>query len=120
MNEQSDMFFRYRAFNTLTLESLCNDELYFAEPSMFNDPFDCKPNFECDSEPEQLKTLLKTLVIKRMAAHVIHSLKNAGLNGEKTRVYAEKHARAEANRTVDYLEFMATDPDYRIRQALAR
>lgn len=108
----SHVFYRYRAFDTLTLESLCNDELYFAAPSKFNDPFDCKPTLECDSEPERLKGLLATLIKKRMLAEVMHSLQIAGLKGQKTVAYAEKHAHLEAKRAMDYLEYMATDPDY--------
>ena len=34
--------FKYRTVNEYTRRIICNDELYFARPDQFNDPFDCR------------------------------------------------------------------------------
>lgn len=42
VEEDSNIFFQYRKVDTHTLEALENHELYFNNPSKFNDPFDSK------------------------------------------------------------------------------
>jgi hypothetical protein len=42
-NEQRYLY-RYRSLNNVE-GIICRNELYFAQPSSFNDPFDCRPNF---------------------------------------------------------------------------
>jgi hypothetical protein len=42
VEEDSNIFFQYRKVDTHTLEALENHELYFSNPSEFNDPFDSK------------------------------------------------------------------------------
>lgn len=36
-----DILYKYRSFNTRSLEMLRNNQVYFANPIEFNDPFDC-------------------------------------------------------------------------------
>jgi hypothetical protein len=42
VEENSNIFFQYKKVDTHTLEALENHELYFSNPSEFNDPFDSK------------------------------------------------------------------------------
>ena len=42
--------FRFRPFNAFTLDELCNEDIHYADPSSFNDPFDSRPNLSLDSD----------------------------------------------------------------------
>lgn len=112
MTEQPTTFYRYRTFDNFTLDSLCKDELYFAHPITFNDPFDCNPTFQCDSDIDQLRTLLSKLIEKRVFEEAGKSLKLLRVEGQKAHDFALKRARFEAANKVGYVEYMATDPDY--------
>ncbi len=114
MSQQPKTFYRYRAFGTSTLDSLCHDVLYFAHPGTFNDPLDCKPTVECDSNVEQLRRLLAMLVRQRVSAEVMNSLRMARLRGEKASEHAVKHARSEAAKELADIAYHATNPDYLI------
>lgn len=42
MTEDNNMIYKYRKWDKFTIEMLVNNELFFADPSLFNDPFDTK------------------------------------------------------------------------------
>lgn len=42
--------YKYRPFNANTLRLLCQAESYYADPSDFNDPLDCKPVITVDTD----------------------------------------------------------------------
>ena len=44
--------FKHRVFNEHTLSILCNAELWFSSPKLFNDPFDGQLNVEILLETE--------------------------------------------------------------------
>ena len=46
--------YKYRDINKYTLKTLSNNELYFALPKQFNDPFDCKVNYFVDGTKEEI------------------------------------------------------------------
>ncbi len=39
------LFYKYRSIGEYTEKLLINNELYFNDPSEYNDPFDCKVNY---------------------------------------------------------------------------
>jgi hypothetical protein len=41
---------KYRSFGTYTLRIVSEAEVFFAKPSMFNDPLDCNPTVSVDVE----------------------------------------------------------------------
>ncbi|PHR95108.1 MAG: hypothetical protein COA68_17610 [Oceanobacter sp.] len=41
-----DIVFKYRPFNSMSLEMLINKQLWFADPDTFNDPFDCRVDYK--------------------------------------------------------------------------
>jgi hypothetical protein len=51
-------FYRYRSLSAGAAEyverTICHNELYFAKPSSFNDPFDCRPSFLFEASDEEL------------------------------------------------------------------
>lgn len=110
MIKKIENLYKFRTFNNLTLDSLCNDELYFALPSTFNDPFDCNPTLEGDLTIDQLKILLLKMIENRVLKEANSSLKNLRLEGQKSKSFAEKFASTEAANTVGYLKYLASDP----------
>ena len=58
--------YRYRPINEYTLSGLENNQFYFASPSDFNDPFDCKNlfTFEGSTDKDWRVFLKKSLSIK--------------------------------------------------------
>jgi hypothetical protein len=112
MNRQPATFYRYRAFCTATLDSLCYDTLHFAHPGTFNDPLDCSPTLARDSDLEQLRALLALLVRRRVSAEMLESLRKARLRGGRATAHADKHAQAEAARELAEITYHATNPEY--------
>jgi hypothetical protein len=104
--------YRYRSFSTKTLDSLCHDTLYFAHPGTFNDPLDCKPTLECDSNLEQLRKLHERLFERRVLAEKRSSLLKAGFRGPKTDQQIAKRARAEVARELADIVYNATNPEH--------
>jgi hypothetical protein len=114
MTQHRKIFYRYRAFNTATLDSLCLDTLHFANPGTFNDPLDCNPTVECDSDVQELRTLLTLLVQRRVSAEVLESLKGARLRGEKAVAHANTRGRSAAARELADIAYHATNPEYEV------
>lgn len=114
MPKQPTTFYRYRTFNTATLDSICNDTLHFAHPGTFNDPLDCNPTLECDSGLEALRELLKFLIRRRVSAEVLNSLKEARLKGENAIAHAKKRAQVEATSELANIAYNATNPEHTV------
>lgn len=119
MRRQPAMFYRYRVFSTSTLDSLCHDTLHFAHPGTFNDPLDCSPNLDCDSDLENLRSLLTALVRRRVSAEVLESLKKAYLQGGKATRHADRRAQSEVARQLANIAYNATDPEYSVSKETA-
>jgi hypothetical protein len=49
--------YKYRAFDVNTLNMLRNSEVYYANPTLFNDPLDCKPTLTVDVTFTELQQL---------------------------------------------------------------
>jgi len=62
--------YKYRPFNPYTLRLLCEDQVYYAHPSRFNDPLDCKPTIENDLDIESLKSLYQKMYVKDSEGHI--------------------------------------------------
>uniref|UniRef100_UPI0040565126 DUF2971 domain-containing protein n=1 Tax=Candidatus Electronema sp. TaxID=2698783 RepID=UPI0040565126 len=114
MNKQPSMFYRYRTFSVTTLDSLCCDTLYFAPIGTFNDPLDCNPTIECDSNAEELRNLLTFLIQQRISTEVRESLEKARIRGEWATAHANKSAQIEATNELASIAYHATAPDYEI------
>ncbi|HEX6706060.1 MAG TPA: DUF2971 domain-containing protein [Albitalea sp.] len=106
------ILYKYRAFTTRTIEQLCGDRLYFADPSTFNDPLDCKPRVQADCDLPTLERIMFELVRRRKAAEMTSAASRAKLRGPKTQQHIDKVSRAEAQRLIGELAYLATDPEY--------
>lgn len=107
-------FYKYRDFSKNTLDSLCYDRLYFAHPGIFNDPLDCNATVECDSSPDELRTLLAVLIRKRVKSEVLDSLSQARVQGAGAAAYAEKRALLEVQSQLAEIAYNATNPEYTV------
>lgn len=107
-------YYRYRAFSVNTLESLCLDTLYFSNPGSFNDPLDCNPTIECDSSIEELRSILKLLIYRRVEADVYNNLKKAKIKHEDANNHAMFNAQNEASRELQDIAYHATNPEYEV------
>jgi len=94
------------------VESLCHDELYFASPADFNDPFDCKPVVVPDSDLRTLQAVLRKLIERRVSAETLNALKTARLKGDKVVAYARRCGKQEGARELANIAYHATNPDY--------
>jgi len=56
--------YKYRAFNVNTLRQLDLAEVYYADPTGFNDPLDCDPTIQVDTDLSSLERLLYRMLEK--------------------------------------------------------
>ena len=91
---------------------MCNDELFFANPGTFNDPFDCSPVVEVDCDLPRLRKILEEMVATRVHAETIAALKKAKLADGRADSHADEVAQREAVRTIQDVVYHATNPDY--------
>lgn len=112
MSTHPPRFYRYLSLNAKTVESLCHDALHFANPADFNDPFDCKPVVEPDSDLATLRAVLRTLIASRVSAETLNALKTARLKGDRAVAHAHHSSEQEAARTLADIAYQATDPYY--------
>jgi hypothetical protein len=111
-SKQPTKVYKYQKFNEQALISLCNDELYFSDPTAFNDPLDCNISVEVDSSLDVLRKLLIELVSKRITAETVSALKNGGLKGQKAENQAIKLGLKSANEELNNIQYNATNPEY--------
>jgi hypothetical protein len=112
MTKRPETIYKYRAFNFLTLDSLCNDTLSFASPDDFNDPLDCKPTLQCDSSAAELRKLLAEMIRARESYRAAKSIRVVPMKKERARSYIKKHAESQVEKELSSIAYYATDPDY--------
>lgn len=103
--------FKYRALTNRTLDMIVSDQVYFADPSTFNDPLDTSPSVELDVESNELEEVLRRLVERRTNAEMTAAAKSILYRGPRTRAHIERHSRRHANRVVKDIEYHSTYPD---------
>lgn len=54
--------YKYRTFESNTLRMLCESEVYYSNPSLFNDPLDCSPTVIVDIELADLESLYRKMI----------------------------------------------------------
>ncbi len=114
MNLKKDTFYKYRGFSSTTLDSLCQDKIYFANPGSFNDPLDCHPTLECDSSNEDLRQLVSFLLQRRINNEITTNLEQARLKGEKAEHHAQDIARSIVIDRLNSIAYHATNPEYEL------
>ncbi|MCE5182731.1 MAG: DUF2971 domain-containing protein [Betaproteobacteria bacterium] len=56
-NYSMTYLYKYRSFEPNTLRMLCESEVYFSDPSIFNDPLECSPTVIVDVSLDDLEKL---------------------------------------------------------------
>lgn len=112
--EQSSKVFRYQKFSALSLEALCHDQLYFSDPIAFNDPLDCQPNVESDSDIDELRLVLSEQINQRVEAETLASLASAKVAGDSAEQHAKVIAKQLAQNELANISYHATNQDYEI------
>lgn len=111
--KQPRKVYRYQVINARTIDSLCHDMLYFADPTSFNDPFDCKPTVDSDSDSNTLREILSELIKRRAVAKYLASLKNVRIHGKRAEADAIQFGKEEVRMELSRIAYYATDPEYK-------
>ena len=104
--------FKYRALTNRTLDMIVSDEVYFADPSTFNDPLDTRPSLEVDVDNDKLEVVLRQLVERRINAEKTAAAKSIRYKGPRTVDHIERLSRRQADRLVKDIEYHASNPEY--------
>ncbi|WP_292369670.1 DUF2971 domain-containing protein [Mesorhizobium sp.] len=104
--------YKYRAFSNLTLESLVADQLWYADPSTFNDPLDTRPSLNIDLDVQQLENVLRRLVENRVRSAMSAAAKTIRYQGPKTLDHIERHSHRRAEQLIADVAYNATNPEY--------
>lgn len=59
--------YKYRAFNVNTLRLLSEAEVYYADPTSFNDPLDSRPTIQIDADRIALENLLYQMLARSVS-----------------------------------------------------
>nr|VFK43359.1 MAG: Protein of unknown function (DUF2971) [Candidatus Kentron sp. SD]VFK48776.1 MAG: Protein of unknown function (DUF2971) [Candidatus Kentron sp. SD] len=109
---QPSKVYRYQGCSILTLQMLCRDRLYFADPADFNDPLDCQPTVEANSDRDTLRQLVTEFVKRRTVAETLAALENARFKGEEAKAHATRLGEQAARNVLEYTEYYATNSEY--------
>lgn len=107
-----ERLYKYRAFSNRTLDALIADQIFFADPSTFNDPLDTKPSLDTDIDADALADVLARLVEQRVSAEMSAAAKTVRYRGPKTISHIAAHSRRRAERIVAEIRYHATNPEY--------
>jgi hypothetical protein len=104
--------YRYQRFSTWALQALCHDQLHFADPTDFNDPFDCQPTVEYDSDIATLRQILAKLLGRRVERETLHAMNNVKIKGNYASAHVEKFVRYSVQTELKRIAHYAINPDY--------
>jgi len=110
--QRPERIYKYRSFSNLTIEMLVEDQLFYADPSTFNDPLDTRPTLKADVDAIVLQEMLRTFVEKRTTAELQAAAKTIRYRGPKTIEHILKLGRQEAEKMLQEVAYNATNPDY--------
>ncbi len=111
-DNRPERIYKYRSFTNLTIEMLVEDQLFYADPSTFNDPLDTRPTLKADVDATVLQEMLRTFVESRTTAELQAAAKTIRYRGPKTIEHILKLGRQEADKMLQEVAYNATNPDY--------
>lgn len=103
---------KYRAVTTLTIESVVDDKIFFADPRTFNDPLDTKPVVDADLDIHALEDVLSKLVSSRSEGAMKAAALSIGYRGPRTLEHIGRRGISQVRRLLQEIAYNATDPDY--------
>lgn len=111
-DKRPDRIYKYRSFSNRTIEMLVEDQLFYADPSTFNDPLDTRPTLKADVEAVALQQMLRTFVERRATAELQAAAKTIRYRGPKTVEHILRLGRQQAEKMLQEVAYYATNPDY--------
>lgn len=111
--------YKYRAFSDLSLSSLVEDKLFFADPNSFNDPLDTKPNLKVDVPDVQLEDILTRLIEHLVSRELGAAAKTIRYKGPKTQDHIVRQSQKQAQRSLEDIRYHAGNPDLEVYEPLA-
>jgi hypothetical protein len=111
--------YKYRHFSDQSLDCLVADQLFFANPSTFNDPLDTDPGVEVDIDVAELERVLRGLVERRVTAEMTAAAKSFRTSGPKTQDHISRHAARQADIAIEEARYYATNPEYEMADPLS-
>ena len=112
--------YKYRDLTARTLDMVVGDDLYFADPTTFNDPLDCRPSLSIDLNEGELKGVARSLTQLRKHEELNAAAKTMRLKGAKSRDFIEKRSHEQADQVIAKIEYNAVNPDQDAFSALSR
>ncbi|WP_339781894.1 DUF2971 domain-containing protein [uncultured Thalassospira sp.] len=103
--------YKYRAFSPRLLDMLVADELYYSDPSDFNDPFDCRPSLEANLSNEKLEEILLRMWDQRLTAEMQAAAETLKYRGLKTIEHIARHSQKKASQFLQEARYNATNPN---------
>lgn len=82
------------------LDALIAGQMFFADPSTFNDPLDTRPTLDTDIDADALAAILTRLVEQRVSAEMNAAAKTIRYSGPKTISHIAAHSRRRAEQVV--------------------
>jgi Protein of unknown function (DUF2971). len=104
--------YKYRDLSNRTIDMIVSDNLYFADPSTFNDPLDTRPSLQIDLAAAELGAILRSFIEARTEAEMSAAAQTIKYRGPKTIEHIKRHSRRQADRLLEELAYLATDPEY--------
>jgi hypothetical protein len=103
--------YKYRSFGDRTVQALCSDKVFFADPSTFNDPLDAAPRVDMDVPTELAKSVLGYLVKERVRGELNAAAKSLRYKGPKTVDHIASRSLRESELAVQAIDYNAADPE---------
>jgi hypothetical protein len=66
LNGHAEAIVQYLSFTPRVLQQLRTGDVFYADPSTFNDPLDCRPSVVTDLPIPELKDVLAQLIVRRV------------------------------------------------------
>lgn len=107
--EIPDRLYKYRAFSDLTVQALVSDQLFFADPSQFNDPLDARPILRSDLKVCELEELLRDLVTARVTAEMEAAAQSLKIKISTAKEHIEKLSLHEAEKIIGRICLMSEE-----------
>jgi hypothetical protein len=103
--------FKYLGFTPRALQQLCTGDVYYADPSTFNDPLDCRPSVMTDLSIPELKDVLAQLIVRRVSKEVAAAMKSLRFKAETIAARQELLAQKVFETLIQNIQYEANGPD---------
>lgn len=109
LNKLPRRLYKYRSFSHYLLDMLVRDELYYSNPSEFNDPLDCRPTLDADISNDQLEQVLSNLCKRRFSDEMKAAAKSFKYPIQEASEHIARHSQQDAAQLLDGISYLADD-----------